>query len=97
MMYLSKGGAGADSAHTWIRPCLFRSVSHKFSKLLGDPTCPLTSPLPLDVSSFWSIKIYTIQYIDSGGEKITTINHMTRIYYINAAEYRWVYFSIFPG
>ena len=21
MIYLSKGGAGADSDHTWIRPC----------------------------------------------------------------------------
>ena len=22
MIYLSKGGAGADSDHTWIRPCI---------------------------------------------------------------------------
>ena len=26
MIYLSKGGAGADSDHTWIRPCTYQSI-----------------------------------------------------------------------
>ena len=26
MIYLSKGGAGADSDHTWIRPCGITSI-----------------------------------------------------------------------
>ena len=26
MIYLSKGGAGADSDHTWIRPCEFKYI-----------------------------------------------------------------------
>ena len=29
MIYLSKGGAGADSDHTWIRPCLLDVVPVK--------------------------------------------------------------------
>ena len=28
MIYLSKGGAGADSDHTWIRPCMKQHISH---------------------------------------------------------------------
>ena len=27
MIYLSKGGAGADSDHTWIRPCTSKSTN----------------------------------------------------------------------
>ena len=26
MIYLSKGGAGADSDHTWIRPCSYHNI-----------------------------------------------------------------------
>ena len=31
MIYLSKGGAGADSDHTWIRPCYFKLIFQNVS------------------------------------------------------------------
>ena len=44
MIYLSKGGAGADSDHTWIRPCTITFSVPRSKKQLGDRALSVAGP-----------------------------------------------------
>ena len=48
MIYLSKGGAGADSDHTWIRPCYdmqIWNVQGFFSRFLKEGDLKFSVPV----------------------------------------------------
>ena len=71
MIYLSKGGAGADSDHTWIRPCIRNSELVSVENLWPRVKDLLRLLFTFSLFSPWvlhSCVVWSLQITRGGGE-----------------------------